>query len=492
MSLGVMPLSAEALCWKKIIHGVTVAPMVEATSSSSVLKLPPGKGLKASERPSEPMSGRTSTAARMNRQVEEGKAEHDALPTPVAPAAEREDDEREPERDGDAGAEVEVGEPDADGDELGDERDEVGEREVGGAEPAPHATVALQHELAVAAVGDGADAHAHLLADIGHGEQHGDERHEEAEAVLGAVGGVGDHARPVVLAEHREDAGADEQPQQAPAAAVRACGVHAGAVVGARGVLFGGERRAEEGGGGELGGAHARPPSSASRAREGPWTSTRMAPARRPPMRVLALAEADEQRAAEGLALEHLEALAGRDLALGEVAEHLGVGVGHAHEPAGVAGLEALEAVGGALVELELGGGDGVAVGVDGGVAELGGDQLLEVVGEHVLEHLRLGVHTVPRHAQGLGEVALEQAVVADHLERDAASVSGEADATVGGVGDQAELVEAPQHGRDGARGDAEPLGQRVRGDGLVAARFQGEDGLRVVLHGWRAGEILG
>jgi hypothetical protein len=29
-----MPLSADALCWKKIIHGVTVAPTVEASSSS--------------------------------------------------------------------------------------------------------------------------------------------------------------------------------------------------------------------------------------------------------------------------------------------------------------------------------------------------------------------------------------------------------------------------------------------------------------------------
>ncbi len=37
-------VGADALCWKKIIHGVTVAPIVEASSSSSVLKLPPGNG----------------------------------------------------------------------------------------------------------------------------------------------------------------------------------------------------------------------------------------------------------------------------------------------------------------------------------------------------------------------------------------------------------------------------------------------------------------
>jgi hypothetical protein len=46
----VRPLSADALCWKNTIHGVTVAPMVEATSSS-VFRLPPGKGEKvASDR----------------------------------------------------------------------------------------------------------------------------------------------------------------------------------------------------------------------------------------------------------------------------------------------------------------------------------------------------------------------------------------------------------------------------------------------------------
>jgi hypothetical protein len=67
MSRGVMPLSAEAPCWKKIIHGVTVAPIVEASSSSSVLKLPPGKGVKSSEPASAPTCGLTRIAATRNR-----------------------------------------------------------------------------------------------------------------------------------------------------------------------------------------------------------------------------------------------------------------------------------------------------------------------------------------------------------------------------------------------------------------------------------------
>ena len=44
----------------------------------------------------------------------------------------------------------------------------------------------------------------------------------------------------------------------------------------------------------------------------------------------------------------------------------------------------------------------------------------LEVLGEHVLERLGLLVHAVPRHAQVLGQIELEQPVVAQHLERHA------------------------------------------------------------------------
>ena len=120
-----MPLSAEALCWKKIIHGVTVAPIVEASSSSSVLKLPPGNGREV-ERAGDRADMRLDEDRRDQEQpVEQRHAEHDPLPAPVAPAAEREHDQRQAEHDGDARAEMEVGQPDADRDELGDQRDRL-------------------------------------------------------------------------------------------------------------------------------------------------------------------------------------------------------------------------------------------------------------------------------------------------------------------------------------------------------------------------------
>ena len=81
-------------------------------------------------------------------------------------------------------------------------------------------------------------------------------------------------------------------------------------------------------------------------------------------------------------------------------------------------------------------------------VAELHRDQLLELLGQDVLEHLGLVVHAVPRHAERLREVELEQPVVAEHLEREVAAAVGELDAVVGPVLDEAELGEALDHAR--------------------------------------------
>ena len=61
---------------------------------------------------------------------------------------------------------------------------------------------------------------------------------------------------------------------------------------------------------------------------------------------------------------------------------------------------------------------------IDGRVAQARRDQLLELLGEHVLEHLGLGVHAIPGHSELLGEEQLEQPVVAQHLERDPAALS--------------------------------------------------------------------
>ena len=62
---------------------------------------------------------------------------------------------------------------------------------------------------------------------------------------------------------------------------------------------------------------------------------------------------------------------------------------------------------------------DGVPVGVKGGVAQVLGDPFLQVLADHVLQPFRLLVDLLPPVAQGLVEVGLEEAVVAEDLQGD-------------------------------------------------------------------------
>ena len=61
-------------------------------------------------------------------------------------------------------------------------------------------------------------------------------------------------------------------------------------------------------------------------------------------------------------------------------------------------------------------------------------DVRLELLGERVLEPVRLGVHGVEREAERLSEVLLEQAVVADDLERGPLALVRSASAPLYGV----------------------------------------------------------
>jgi len=71
------------------------------------------------------------------------------------------------------------------------------------------------------------------------------------------------------------------------------------------------------------------------------------------------------------------------------------------------------------------------------GEAERPVDSRLELLGEDVLEPVGLVVDVVDIQAEGLGQVELEQPMVADHLDGDALARRGEADAFVGCVVDE-------------------------------------------------------
>jgi hypothetical protein len=120
---------------------------------------------------------------------------------------------------------------------------------------------------------------------------------------------------------------------------------------------------------------------------------------------------------------------------------------------------------------------------VDRRVAQPRGDQLLEILGEHMLEHLRLRMHAVPRHPQLLGEEQLDQAVVAQDLERYPPPLAREPDSVIGLVLDQTEVGQLADHRRDGAGSDAKAIGQLVGGDRRVPAALESVHRLGVVLN---------
>jgi hypothetical protein len=130
----------------------------------------------------------------------------------------------------------------------------------------------------------------------------------------------------------------------------------------------------------------------------------------------------------------------------------------------------------------QVGAGDRIAVRVVARFAELRRDQLLEVLGDVVLEHLRLGVDAVARHPQGFGEEGLDQAVMADHLERDPLACRGQADSLVGDVLGEAEVGELLEHRGRRRGGDAETGRDLAVGDEAFAVVAEHVDGLGVVL----------
>lgn len=98
--------------------------------------------------------------------------------------------------------------------------------------------------------------------------------------------------------------------------------------------------------------------------------------------------DADHQGAAERLALDDLDAHADADPLFGEVTQQVGVGVVDPDDHACGSGGDLGEQEGLALDDLALAGGDGVAVRVHPRIAEVIGDALDELVGDHVLQDL--------------------------------------------------------------------------------------------------------
>ena len=121
-----------------------------------------------------------------------------------------------------------------------------------------------------------------------------------------------------------------------------------------------------------------------------------------------------------------------------------------------------------ALRPLEVRVRNGVAVRIVGRVAERLVDPRLELLGERVLEPVGLVVHLVDVDAERLGEVQLEQAVVADHLERDPLALRRQGHPAVRRVLDERERGELLHHRARGGRRDVHLAREGGRRDAVA------------------------
>ena len=181
------------------------------------------------------------------------------------------------------------------------------------------------------------------------------------------------------------------------------------------------------------------------------------------------------------------EASAGLDSAGAEEVESGGVTVGDAFDEEACTGSGLRERDGGWVTRLghaAVEGGDAVAVGVEAGVAEFGGDALLESLGDEMLEALGFVVDLFEGVIEDLEEKGFKETMVAENFEGAFAAGRGEThtamqlvvDGRAGGAG------EFLQHVGDGGGGDAEVVGEALTGDALAGGAGEGEDGFEVVI----------
>jgi hypothetical protein len=147
-------------------------------------------------------------------EIEDRKAEGDALPRPVAPGEHHGDHNEKGPQHGNPGGHAEKAQSRADRDKFGDQSQKVAEDQVSHREKAPETSESGVDQLGMPAFRGGAEPDRHLLDHKRHHECEGDKGQEKADAVSRARLGVGNHAGPIVLPQHDQDAGANEEPEK--------------------------------------------------------------------------------------------------------------------------------------------------------------------------------------------------------------------------------------------------------------------------------------
>src|SRR5690606_30283995 len=167
---------------------------------------------------------------------------------------------------------------------------------------------------------------------------------------------------------------------------------------------------------------------------------------------------------------------------VGEVPQHLRLGVGDPHDPAALACRRLGERAGRGQRDLAGDAGDRVPVRVADRVAEQRVDPLDEEGGDGVLEHLGLVVDLVPLVPEVLDAQRLDEPAAADQRPRPLPPPAGERDAAVALVVDQALVGEAPDGLGRRRRRHAHPRGERTHARRRASPLDRRVDRLEVVL----------
>ena len=109
---------------------------------------------------------------------------------------------------------AEESQPRANGDELCDQRQKIADPQVDHREPSPERPEPLEDQLRMSTMRRRAQPHRHFLDHQRHPKRQHHEREEESNSELRARRRVRQHAGPIVLAQHHQNARPDQQPQQ--------------------------------------------------------------------------------------------------------------------------------------------------------------------------------------------------------------------------------------------------------------------------------------
>src|ERR1700676_2449322 len=199
----VSPLSAIALCWKKSIHGVTVAPMFARRISTVSCVRPPGKGFQVtSALPTVLQSGCDSSATGTNTRL------NIAAPKKIRSHVQYRCVMSATDRTSNAPITATAGRTPKNPSPARIAMNSVTRvkklptiRSTIENQPQERAE-AIEDQFRMSAMSGRAQAHGHLLHYASHQEGKHHERHEEADAKPGPSCRIGEHAGTIVLAKH--------------------------------------------------------------------------------------------------------------------------------------------------------------------------------------------------------------------------------------------------------------------------------------------------